>query len=545
MMKNLGKLCILGIVSLLLASSFLTGTSFASFHKKGTSPGSIIDISCSDPYPTMGKPVTIVIIVEGNSRGHRFVETITLTDDFTGFAVTPTGVELVSGHVLVAQFNLTIGRAATYTKMIQWCPSIVGNYTFHCTADNLTEKTRDISVGFDVQNIIYPSLGCPSIISKNTADELPLLVSEERNDSEEPSQILEVELIAADGTAQYAVENQTMKWQTWIKTGSNTLEDDLVSMYNVENIPVGFYNLSVITTKRWYTWPHAVQIIEEEPEEYTVVHLTDIHMKKYSNVIDENKEMAQVIAYINENIHPAFVLISGDAVDWSHKKNQWQSYQDFKETVLLCTSPVFLTPGNHERYGHSLLFLYAPFNNLTAYHRFLSPLSDYSFTYGGVSFVCLDSGYDDSRWEIQPQIWNTTPEGTGLTNTQMYLLEHVWGPSYMNQIITMHHPAVNDRNDTSVGAVPNDLPSGNDECIANNRGAFIQYCVTHNVSLVFSGHTHENHVFTVLGKETTNATAWPLFVQTDSTTLSGQDNGGRVLHIKNGCVESYDYIPFH
>lgn len=493
----------------------------------------------------MGEPVDIFIIVQGNPKSHRFLETITLTDDFTGFAVTSLGVEWTSGQARIAQLNVTIGRAATYIKMIKWYPSVVGNHTFHCTADNFTEKIRNVSVGFDVQTIIFPSLGCPRIISKNTTNELPLLISEERNVSEEPSQILQVELITIDGIARYRIENQTMRWQTWIKTGTSTLEDELVFWYNIENIPVGFYNISVTTTKRNYNWPHAVKIIGNEPVEYTVVQLTDIHIRKYANVVNEKKELTRVIAYINENIHPDFVIVSGDSVDWSNEKNQWRAYQDFKETFLLCNSPVFITPGNHERYDNSLLFLYSPFDNLTAYHRFLTPLSDYSFEYGGVNFVFLDSGYDDSRWEIQPQIWNTTPEGTGLTTTQRYLLENAWGSHHLNQIIVMHHPAVNDRNDTSLGAVPNDLPSGNDECIAFNRGEFINYCFAHNVSLVLSGHTHENHVFTSLGKETSNFSSWPLFVQTDSATLSGQNNGGRVVHIKNGAVVSYEYIPFH
>jgi UDP-2,3-diacylglucosamine pyrophosphatase LpxH len=127
----------------------------------------------------------------------------------------------------------------------------------------------------------------------------------------------------------------------------------------------------------------------------------------------------------------------------------------------------------------------------------------------------------------------------------MYLLENTWGNNQMNQIITMHHPAVNDKNDTALGALPNDLPSGNDECIAFNRGAFISYCSETNVSLVLTGHTHENHVFTVLGKETTDYAAWPLFVQTDSATMTGQYDGGRVIIIKNNAIVSYEYLPFH
>jgi hypothetical protein len=207
--------------------------------------------------------------------------------------------------------------------------------------------------------------------------------------------------------------------------------------------------------------------------------------------------------------------------------------------------PVYTVPGNHERYGNSLLFLYYPYTNLTPYHRYLNPLSDYSFVYGNVNYIFLDSGYEYSRWEIQPQIWNTTPEGSGLTATQMYLLENTWGMDQMNQIITMHHPAVNDKNDTALGAVPNDLPSGNDECIAFNRGAFISYCTDANISVVLTGHTHENKVLDTLGKEVGNSSAWPLFIQTESATLSKQENGGRMIHIKNNAVVSYQYHAFH
>jgi UDP-2,3-diacylglucosamine pyrophosphatase LpxH len=126
----------------------------------------------------------------------------------------------------------------------------------------------------------------------------------------------------------------------------------------------------------------------------------------------------------------------------------------------------------------------------------------------------------------------------------MYLLGTIWGDSQMYQIITMHHPAVNDKNDTGPGSLHNNLTSGNDECIAFNRAAFITYCITSNVSLVLAGHTHESHVFTSEGKAPGNYSAWPLFVQTRSSTLSGKENGGRVIHITNGVVVRYDYAVF-
>jgi predicted MPP superfamily phosphohydrolase len=535
------------IIMILLFSgvTLVTSNEIKSIRKPAaTTPGDIIALSCSDPYPTLGKPVYLLVTLEGKSK-IRFNQTIRVTDEFSGFVSTQGDMTWLSGNVTIAQLNITVGFLPHYTKRIPWYPSVTGNHTFHVTAETFPEKTLTVSVGFDVEGIIAPSIGCPSIIIKNNTNRFSITFSEERNTTEEPAQILEVELHISTGTTSYHLMNYTTTWYTWITTGQHTCEDDLILTYDITDIPDGLYNISATTTKQDYAWPHAVQIRQTELPEYTVVQLTDIHIGKYSNFVNKKKELIRLFTYLNEYIHPDFVILTGDSVDWYNQRCRRNVFADLHEAILSCDSPVFTTPGNHERYGNSLLFLYFPFKNLTAYHRFLNPISDYSFQYGNVNYVFLDSGYEYSRWEIQPKIWNTTPEGSGLTSTQMYLLENLWGNDQMNQIIAMHHPAVNDKNDTGIGAVPNNLPSGNDECIAFNRGAFITYCQAHNVSLVLTGHTHENHVFTALGKEPTNATAWPLFIQTESSTLSKENNGGRVIHIQNSVILSYDYVPFH
>lgn len=507
-------------------------------------PGEIIALSCSDLYPTLGEPVYLLVTVEGKA-GIRFNETVSVTDEFYGLIVTSGEMTWLSGNVTVSQITINVGKLSWYTKKIVWYPSVVGNHTFHVIAGSFPEKQLNVSVGFDVEGIIAPSLGCPSIIIKNNTNQFQVTISEERNTTEEPTQTLQVELQTIDGTTHYHLENHTTSWSAWIKTGTNRLEEELIVSYNIDSIPDGFYNISVTTTKENYSWPHAVKILNTEPTDYTVVQLSDIHIGKYTNFVNKKKELIRLITYLNENIHPDFVILSGDSVDWFNQKSHRNVYVELQDTLLSCNVPVYTTPGNHERYGNSILFLYYPFTNLTPYHCFLNPLSDYSFEYGNLNFVFLDSGYDYSRWEIQPQIWSTTPEGSGLTTTQIYLLKNTWGVNQMNQIITMHHPAVNDKNDTALGALPNDLPSGNDECIAFNRGTFITYCIANHVSLVLTGQTHENHVFNAQGKETSNYSAWPLFVQTDSATMNRQNNGGRIISIKNGVVVNYEYVPFH
>ncbi len=542
-MKKIAAL--VGIILLMIPISSISISAQNQRYGKTLSatPGEIIAVACSQPYPTLGQPVFLLITLAGKT-GQRFNETITITDEFSGFVMADGEMKWITGSVIEHQINVTIGVLPQYTKRIPWYPSVVGNHTFHVSNAKTVEKVLSVSVGFDVEGIITPSMGCPVILNKSNSNKLSITLSEERLVTEESAQIAKVSLQTIDGTNTYQLENQIGKWSTWINAGADSVEDDLIVSYDTESIPAGFYNLIVLTTTSNYTWPHAVQLLTTEPTDFIVVQLSDIHIGKLANTINEKQELLRLFTYLNEVAHPGFVILSGDSIDWYNPKYKRNVYTDLKEAILHCDSPVYTVPGNHERYANSLLFLYFPYTNLTPYHRFINPLNDYSLSYGAVNFVFLDSGYEYSRWEIQRQIWNTTPEGSGLTNTQMYLLEHHWGKNQMNQLITMHHPAVANTNDTGPGAIPNDLPSGNNECIARNRGVLITYCLDNAVSLVLTGHTHKNHVFTSLGKETTNSTTWPLFIQTKSATLNKEDNGGRLIEIQNSAVSSFDYLPF-
>ena len=542
-MKKIATL--FGIILLVvpLCSGGISGQNMR--HQKTTlaTPGAIIAVACSRLYPTLGQPAHLLITLAGKA-GQRFNETITITDEFSGFVMTDGEMKWISGRVIENQINVTIGVLPQYTKKIPWYPSMVGNHTFHVSAGTSSEKVLTVSVSFDMEGIITPSLGCPVILNKNNTNQLSITLSEERFVTEEPTQIVKVTLQSIDGASTYQLGNQIGKWCTWINTGTDIVEDDTIVSYDIDSIPTGFYNLIVLTTSSNYTWPHAVQLLTAEPTDFTVVQLSDIHIGKLANTINEKQELLSLFTYLNVVVHPGFVILSGDSIDWYNDKYKRNAYTDLKETILHCDSPVYTVPGNHERYANSLLFLYFPFTNLTPYHRYINPLNDYSLIYGETNFIFLDSGYEYSRWEIQRQIWNTTPEGSGLSNTQMYLLENLWGKNQTNQLIIMHHPAVANTNDTGPGAVPNDLPSGNNECITMNRGAFITYCLENTISLVLTGHTHKNHVFTSLGKEATNDTVWPLFIQTESATLNKKDNGGRIIRIQNNTVLSYDYLPF-
>lgn len=538
------RICILLVLLLLLLVS-LSGLSdgFVLQNMNEVKPGDIIEVSCSTLYPTLSQPTFLVITVEGKAA-RRFEQTLTVTDEFTGFVAVEGEMTWVSGTILLSVVNITVGALPRYVKKIPWYPSIVGNHTFIVSTETSESKPLNISVGFDVEGIISPSLGHPSLLWKDSTSQLFVTLSEERPNADKPVEILQIELQDIFSPASYRVEHPPVSWYSWVTAGPDIIEDEVIVSYDIQSIPEGFYNLCLMTAKNNYSWPHAVRIWDSEPKDCIIVQLTDIHIGKYSNFVNKKKELIRLFSYMNEHIQPDFVILSGDSVDWYNQRASRNAYQELREALLTCNAPVFTLPGNHERYSNSLLFLYFPFTNLTGYHRFLNPLSDYSMTFGGAHFVFLDSGYEYSRWEVQPKIWYQTPEGSGLSSTQMYLLENHWGDANKNQVIVLHHPAVNDVNDTGFGALPNDLPSGNNECIAFNRAAFITYCLSNNVSLVLSGHTHENKVLNFIGKNPEDATAWPLFIQTQSATMNRRNNGGRVIQIKDELIVSYEYLPF-
>ena len=497
------------------------------------SPGDIINTSFSDRHPSLGKPVGIKITVKGNPAGQRFEETLEISDEYEGLIFGSGYVEWKSGKVTIGQVVFNIGNSPIYTKKISWYPVIVGNHTLKFKMGSSIEKIENISVDFDIQNVIYPSLGCPEIVDKNSS-KLVVAVSERRHLFEPPISIQNVELDSVDGSATYIIFNETTVLSKWVNVGKDTVEEELVVSYNVSSVPSGFYNISVTTMHNTYCWPHALKIIDNEAKEYTFVQITDPHIGKLYNSINEKKQLENRIQYINDKIKPEFVILSGDSVDWSNVRSGHNFWMDLQEVLLKCNSPVFTVPGNHERYTNGLRLFYMPFTNLSYYSRFLNPLNNYAFEYGDIQFILLDSGYDWSRWDL-------TPEASGLTNTQMYLLKDEWGNNKTKQVIVMHHPAVNKRDDRGLFYVPDYLPSGNDQCISFNRMEFIDYCTENNVTLVLSGHTHKNAVFDPDGNEPPPSYKGPLFIQTDSATLDKSHAGGRIITVINGTIQSYDY----
>jgi Icc protein len=131
--------------------------------------------------------------------------------------------------------------------------------------------------------------------------------------------------------------------------------------------------------------PHATQTT------FTFIHASDTH------VSTQSVARLQQLRSIVEARRPDFVLVTGDLVRDALRVGEEEArgyYDLYMEETGRFPVPVWSVPGNHENFGierHlSLVSTSHPLYAKGMYRQRLGP-NYYSFTYGGVHFVGLDS----------------------------------------------------------------------------------------------------------------------------------------------------------
>lgn len=207
------------------------------------------------------------------------------------------------------------------------------------------------------------------------------------------------------------------------------------------------------------------------------IHLTDTHIGA-KGAIGRLKGM---IDHINSlEPQPAFVIITGDLVDWGCWESGEENYIDFLDCVNDLNVPYYCCPGNHD---------YRWCSSLESYHQYITNADNYSFVYSNLSlstthFISLNSG-----WDVYEDYWFWLPEGSGLSNKQIGWFENILKNSTnSNKIVFMHHPAINYHD----GII---FDWWDDGTIANNRELFKSLCLDYGVDAVLCGHTHRNKIY--------------------------------------------------
>lgn len=138
---------------------------------------------------------------------------------------------------------------------------------------------------------------------------------------------------------------------------------------------------------------------ERQPATFTFVHASDSH------VSPENVGLTRRFRALVDSLHPSFVLVAGDLVKdaMSTPQSQSESYFDlFASEASQIKVPVWTVPGNHDHFGvirsRSHVDPANPSYGRGMYRRYFGP-DYYSFTYGGVHFIGLNTvALDDSAY---------------------------------------------------------------------------------------------------------------------------------------------------
>ncbi|MCK4827298.1 metallophosphoesterase, partial [bacterium] len=249
-----------------------------------------------------------------------------------------------------------------------------------------------------------------------------------------------------------------------------------------------------------------LELEERTFSDFTFVQVTDVHIGYDPRSIERFADALKAIDDLDPK--PAFILITGDLVEWN-ADNFFKAFNGILESNDIST---YFIPGNHDR----RTCLVCGDDHLANYYEYIqTPYDDYYYTFNheGYLFVGLDSGEDND-----PVYYgDLTPEGSGLGDDQILDLINLGKKD--PKIIFMHHPAINDNDDSEeLGFFPitDNATGGNDHCIASYRHMFITYCKNYNVRLVLTGHTHKDKIFDAFGKDNLNLR--PLFIQTRSAT---------------------------
>jgi hypothetical protein len=132
--------------------------------------------------------------------------------------------------------------------------------------------------------------------------------------------------------------------------------------------------------------------------EFTFVHASDTHLSAAS------LPRMRLLCALVERTKPAFVLITGDLVRDALRVGEAEArgYYDMLVAELRrFPVPVWTVPGNHENFGierdKSLVSATHPLYGKQMYRHYLGP-NYYSFTWGGIRFLGLDSVDVDDMW---------------------------------------------------------------------------------------------------------------------------------------------------
>jgi hypothetical protein len=132
--------------------------------------------------------------------------------------------------------------------------------------------------------------------------------------------------------------------------------------------------------------------------QFTFVHASDTHIS------DKSLDRMQKFRDAVDSLRPDFVIVTGDLVKDALRVSEKEAsslFELYKSETAKFSFPIWNAPGNHEIFGiereQSKVAATNPLYGMKMYRSYLGP-DYYSFNYGGIHFVALNSLEFDDMW---------------------------------------------------------------------------------------------------------------------------------------------------
>jgi calcineurin-like phosphoesterase family protein/SdrD B-like protein len=275
------------------------------------------------------------------------------------------------------------------------------------------------------------------------------------------------------------------------------------------------------------------------PSSFTFIHASDTHISEAN--LDRFQKFEQIV----DSVKPDMVLITGDLVRDALRVPETEAtrlYELFSREVKKTKAPVWYVPGNHEIFGierHlSLVSQENPLYGRKMYHHYLGP-DYYSFNYGGIHFIGLNSVEFDDLWyygridSLQLE-WLKKDVATVPVNTPIITFQHI--PFFSGGFSMM--PYEDDGPGRSLVREKGVLQYRH---VVSNAQDVFMIMKDHNYPLALSGHYHFQQKFSFEGLPTRLEQTAAVVGPSDEGNLK-MPSGITVYHVKDGKIDEGKFV---
>lgn len=276
------------------------------------------------------------------------------------------------------------------------------------------------------------------------------------------------------------------------------------------------------------------------PKKFQFIHASDTHISETS--IDRMNKLRTVV----DSVDPNFILITGDLVKDAlrvDEKEATRLYELFRTESKKIRQPTWLTPGNHEIFGiermNSLVSPTNPLYGRKMYRHYFGP-DYYSFNYGGIHFVALNSVDFEDLWyyghidSVQVE-WLKKDLAVLDTTTTVVTFMHI--PFYSAAA------AIGGYTETGLGrTLEREKGSLQFRHVVSNAGEVLAILNRYNHVLSLAGHDHARQTFRFEGLKTKFDQAAAV-IGIAYLPFVTPPSGVTVYQVNNGVIEEGKFIP--